>query len=475
MDKSTLSNYGWVVIAVLVLSVMIALATPFGTFIADGFKATYTGLFQTGDSALDVGLNAVGVSNKLPCGHGRKEAGNHSQKECGHYNCQDTDCGCVPASCGVEGHWSGDGKDHTTKVNHTNTYYYETPHSYACQCETWIVPDGGIYTRSNGTEYIAGSELPCGKPEGGDVYTYGQYKYTYSTTGISGWVVTLNTAVVDKNQKQYDEILKSVYDKPILSLSRTFENCTSLTTAPTIPDTVINLYWTFKGCTNLKTYVGSTDPDGDFSGFVIPNSVKSMSNTFYECKLMTVAPLIPNSVTAMEGTFADCTSLVVAPVIPENVTDMRNIFFGCSSLTTAPVIPSKVTDIGGAFYGCELLETYHGNKNSIGDFSGYIIPSSIINMKQTFVYCYKITVAPDLSMATNLKYMQSTFFCCTNLSGTITINTNYITNNTDLNNAGSCYSFLRGVDMSKINLTGSASKDVLNLIGSTGKNWTPIE
>ena len=30
MDKETLSNYGWVVICVLVLVVMIALATPFG-------------------------------------------------------------------------------------------------------------------------------------------------------------------------------------------------------------------------------------------------------------------------------------------------------------------------------------------------------------------------------------------------------------------------------------------------------------
>ena len=32
MDKETLSNYGWVVICVLVLVVMIALATPFGKY-----------------------------------------------------------------------------------------------------------------------------------------------------------------------------------------------------------------------------------------------------------------------------------------------------------------------------------------------------------------------------------------------------------------------------------------------------------
>jgi hypothetical protein len=51
MDKSTLSNYGWVVIAVLVLSVMIALATPFGSFIANGVKSTTQGLFDTQKNA----------------------------------------------------------------------------------------------------------------------------------------------------------------------------------------------------------------------------------------------------------------------------------------------------------------------------------------------------------------------------------------------------------------------------------------
>ena len=40
MDKNTLSNYGWIVIAVLVLSVMIALATPFGSYIEQGIKNT---------------------------------------------------------------------------------------------------------------------------------------------------------------------------------------------------------------------------------------------------------------------------------------------------------------------------------------------------------------------------------------------------------------------------------------------------
>jgi hypothetical protein len=67
MDKETLSNYGWVVICVLVLVVMIALATPFGKFIADAVKSTTEGLFDAGSKALNTGLSsAAGVTVATP-------------------------------------------------------------------------------------------------------------------------------------------------------------------------------------------------------------------------------------------------------------------------------------------------------------------------------------------------------------------------------------------------------------------------
>lgn len=52
MDKETLSNYGWIVICILVLSVMIALATPFGKYIATAVENTTEALFKTQQSAL---------------------------------------------------------------------------------------------------------------------------------------------------------------------------------------------------------------------------------------------------------------------------------------------------------------------------------------------------------------------------------------------------------------------------------------
>jgi hypothetical protein len=53
MDKETLSNYGWIVICVLVLAVMIALATPFGSFVSEAVQSTTKGLFDVNHSALE--------------------------------------------------------------------------------------------------------------------------------------------------------------------------------------------------------------------------------------------------------------------------------------------------------------------------------------------------------------------------------------------------------------------------------------
>ena len=53
MDKSTLSNYGWIVIVTLVLAVMLALATPFGTFVGKGASNVIKTFVQSSDNAVD--------------------------------------------------------------------------------------------------------------------------------------------------------------------------------------------------------------------------------------------------------------------------------------------------------------------------------------------------------------------------------------------------------------------------------------
>lgn len=65
MDKETLSNYGWIVITVLVLAVMIALATPFASYIKTAVENTTDSFITTANGENnDRIFNAVGLSRE---------------------------------------------------------------------------------------------------------------------------------------------------------------------------------------------------------------------------------------------------------------------------------------------------------------------------------------------------------------------------------------------------------------------------
>ena len=128
----------------------------------------------------------------------------------------------------------------------------------------------------------------------------------------------------------------------------------------------------------------------------------------------------------MVETFSDCTSITKAPVIPDSVTSMYGTFDGCTNLIEAPLIPNSVTNMNATFQGCTNLT------------KAPVIPNSVTKMSCTFDNC-------------------------TNLTGEIEI---------DANPSSYTWCF-RSVDMSKITLTGTST--MLNEIGATGNNWTPIQ
>lgn len=339
MDKETLSNYGWIVIAVLVLAVMIALATPFGDYISGAVKSTTAGLFETNRSA----LNSTGLID-------------------------------------IDGQqFDGDPIVRSGKI-----------------------VKAAKYTKADGTTLEGdGTNTLPDAPVVGDVYEEGDYKYTYNKGLFNGvdYGSEWSVVVKDNTKTEYGEILSEIAGKPVTHMTKTFFRCTSLTISPTIPNSVTNMSWTFCHCTSLKT--APTIPNSvtgemfstfsdctslkatpvisnsvtkltvTFSGCtslttvsVIPNSVTNMTNTFEDCTSLTTAPEIPNSVTCMEGTFEDCTSLKTAPSIPNGVTRMSNTFYGCTSLTTAPTIPSNVTDMFQTFWNCtSLVGTIEINAN----------------------------------------------------------------------------------------------------------------
>ena len=370
MDKETLSNYGWIVICVLVLAVMIALAGPFGTFVAGAVKSTTAGLFGVNQNALGAAGITIGDQVFENCEHLETELRNVTDTYTGDTCCKA--CGAVLS---------------------------------AGQTVRAKVPEGGKYTAADGSVYNPGDEMPKTVTDG-DVYTYSNYKYIYKATYV-GWDVKCIKNIADPGP-----ILESVNGAPITSMYYTFNSCSGLTTAPKIPDTVTTMEYTFYGCSALKTYADNIDGNGDFSSYVIPNGV-----------------------TYMVGTFAQCTSIVKAPVIPNSVTYMNSAFYECKSLTTAPAIPNGVTNMGYCFYDTAIITAPE-------------IPSSVTVISWTFEKCASLT-------------------------GNIIINTNNINKNSSWGE-GSCYRCFANVNMSNITLSGSASKDVLNLIGSTGVNWTPI-
>lgn len=132
--------------------------------------------------------------------------------------------------------------------------------------------------------------------------------------------------VVDKTKTSYEEMLNAMPYRnykniPVNSVEGCFEDCTSLTTAP-----------------------------------VIPNSVIDMTECFYNCTSLTTAPVIPSNVTDMTGCFYNCTSLVGDVYIQANVTDT----YECFEYTIQPII---LHSINNNITACDELATTTGNNN----------------------------------------------------------------------------------------------------------------
>ena len=210
--------------------------------------------------------------------------------------------------------------------------------------------EGIIYTDKDGNEKELTEPV-----EDGDIVKYEDYEYRYNSyyrvfddgesydefweinSSQNGWGVK----VIDQSKSAYSEMGGLIFDKPVVRLSRTFEDCTNLTTSPQIPISVTNMEYTFNGCTALVTAP------------TIPNNVTNMTYTFCATALVT-APIIPNNVTDMGSTFQNCTSLETAPIIPKNVTDMFMTFCSCTSLTGDITINSdQITEYYRCFYDTE--------------------------------------------------------------------------------------------------------------------------
>lgn len=201
------------------------------------------------------------------------------------------------------------------------------------------------------------------------------------------------------------------------SMTNAFYNCTNLTQVTNINQNVTTMYGTFNGCTKLVTAPS------------IPNSVVALEFAFYNCSNLT-SVTIPNSVTNMKSTFVGCTNLPEIPVIPNSVTDLSSTFKDCASITNVSNIPNSIINMSYSFYNCSNLTDIIDLPNSVTQLaytfyncSNLInvptIPNSITSLESTFSNCTSLVNVPTIT--NSVSYMNSTFAGCTNLNSTVNI------------------------------------------------------
>lgn len=240
------------------------------------------------------------------------------------------------------------------------------------------VPSGYTYYDKSAGKYIeAGSAMPAvgqgdqlyhGIGDNGlEIYTYyTSYTMNDGTVWTNGWYMWIRSGALARTS--FPNPLSNINGKPVKKVD--FENCVNMTASPTIPSTVVDMDWAYRGCESLaswptlpaglqsmyQTFYGCEAIPTSAANLTIPSTVKNMKSTFNRCSNLVTPPAIPNAVTNLSYCFVNCESLETPPTIPASATLLYQMFYGCTALTRAPEIPANVTSIGYMFYDCTSLE-----------------------------------------------------------------------------------------------------------------------
>ncbi len=314
MDKETLSNYGWIVICVLVLVVMLAFASAFGTFVSDAVWSATNGLFDVNQNVID-----TFVSDGLP-----KDTDTLIYRE------SSLDLNITYKSFMVRAS-TREQMGYTDDVEH-----YVIPVAFKYENE-WYKVTSIVGSNYDGT---------------------GAFENCTNLKSVI-WPTTIKNINYDVFNGCINLTSITIPDSVTSVGNNAFKNCTSLTSI-TIPDSVTSIEkQTFDGCTNLAS-------------ITLGNSITSIGeDAFKECTNLT-SITIPDKVTSIDKyAFRNCSNLT-SVTLGENsqLTSIGNhAFWNCTSLTGNIIIPDGVTSIGDyAFYSCKNLTsiTIPNSVTSIG-------------------------------------------------------------------------------------------------------------
>ena len=289
-----------------------------------------------------------------------------------------------------------------------------------------IIPTGSSYTSADGTtypEHTFWEDIPT--PEDGDVYSDGDYDYTYNEGNYGtemGWNVTVKST--SKSKTSLPDMLPVVNEIPVIGIENGFAN-SAIVTAPKIPDTVKYMENAFQYCTNLQTMPN------------MPTDLYDLYHTFEGCtSLKSVNIVIPSGVEYITNAFTDCTSLETASITGgQDIQYAENVFNGCTNLKTATIkIGNNVSaNLEKAFYNCKSLKTVnndvlsHANSTtasylfyfctSLTDMSDFVIPAGTSDVGYMFANCSMLTHGPKIPQSATS--MVSLYANCTSLSPTM--------------------------------------------------------
>lgn len=328
----------------MVMSVMIALATPLGNYMQEVAQ-------NITDAFITVGDKAVSEEN----------IGKH------------------------EDMWQ-DKIDDMTAIDKYTQYHNDK------------IPTGGwYYVGLTSTElkyddtataaYSSGDAFPT--PQVGDVYKYREYiyKYGYENDGTKWVPATCGTswgvAVIDNTKTDYEEPIIEINNEKITCYAHLFQNNTDILTGVAFHDETTHLTETYSGCSMLI----------DFAS--LPTGATEFVRMFKGCSAIVKAPKLHEGIISIEGMFDGCSNLSKPPMLPSTLKNMNYAFNGCTILEYVPPLPEGIENMDFAFAECDEIT------------SANTIPMSVKSAQRTFKGCDKLrgTIAINATGLTSYEGM----------------------------------------------------------------------